>query len=116
MYHRTDRNCKSFLPRTICLVGGYMKSVDVLFPPEITSIVCAYFEIVPPIGNLSTFLGDKKLLRAFLKFVKKKKTEDFKLLEFYLMAGQFKTYGQDPNSTRAAQRSNAKLIIETFFL
>merc|ERR1712039_916072 len=51
-----------------------------------------------PVGDLSTFL------------------EDNKLLEFYLMAGQFKTYAQDPKSTRSAQRNNAKLIIETFFL
>eukprot|EP01083_Nonionella_stella_P228238 809037_1 len=68
-----------------------------------------------PIGNLSTFLDDTTLLRTFLKFLKKK-TDDYKLLEFYLMAGQFRTYAQDPKSTRAAQRNNAKLIIETFFL
>eukprot|EP00488_Nonionellina_sp_1-RS-2012_P001303 TRINITY_DN2080_c0_g1_i1.p1 TRINITY_DN2080_c0_g1~~TRINITY_DN2080_c0_g1_i1.p1 ORF type:complete len:180 (-),score=44.76 TRINITY_DN2080_c0_g1_i1:279-818(-) len=68
-----------------------------------------------PIGNLSTFLDDTTLLRTFLKFLKKK-TDDYKLLEFYLMAGQFLTYAQDPKSTRAAQRNNAKLIIETFFL
>ena len=68
-----------------------------------------------PVGNLSTFLDDTTLLRTFLKFLKKK-TDDYKLLEFYLMAGQFKTYAQDPKSTRSAQRNNAKLIIETFFL
>lgn len=70
---------------------------------------------VIPIGNLSSFLGDKSLLRMFLKFLKKK-TQDYKLLEFYLMAGQFKEYAMDPNSTNNAQRNNAKLIIETFFL
>ena len=68
-----------------------------------------------PVGDLSTFLDDTTLLRTFLKFLKKK-TDDYKLLEFYLMAGQFKTYAQDPKSTRSAQRNNAKLIIETFFL
>merc|ERR1712187_795283 len=68
-----------------------------------------------PVGDLSTFLEDNTLLRTFLKFLKKK-TTDYKLLEFYLMAGQFKTYAQDPKSTRSAQRNNAKLIIETFFL
>ena len=68
-----------------------------------------------PVGDLSTFLEDTTLLRTFLKFLKKK-TEDYKLLEFYLMAGQFKSYAQDPKSTRSAQRNNAKLIIETFFL
>merc|ERR1712113_226862 len=35
---------------------------------------------------------------------------------FFLMAGQFKSYANDPKSTRSAQRNNAKLIIETFFL
>merc|ERR1740123_1122454 len=68
-----------------------------------------------PVGDLSTFLEDNTLLRTFLKFLKKK-TTDYKLLEFYLMAGQFKTYAQDPKSTRSAQRNNAKLIIESFFL
>eukprot|EP00485_Elphidium_margaritaceum_P002536 CAMPEP_0202694492 /NCGR_PEP_ID=MMETSP1385-20130828/8341_1 /ASSEMBLY_ACC=CAM_ASM_000861 /TAXON_ID=933848 /ORGANISM="Elphidium margaritaceum" /LENGTH=3200 /DNA_ID=CAMNT_0049350349 /DNA_START=31 /DNA_END=9633 /DNA_ORIENTATION=+ len=68
-----------------------------------------------PVGDLSTFLDDTALLRTFLKFLKKK-TDDYKLLEFYLMAGQFKTHAQDPKSTFSAQRNNAKLIIETFFL
>ena len=68
-----------------------------------------------PVGDLSTFLDDTTLLRTFLKFLKKK-TDDYKLLEFFLMAGQFKSYAQDPKSTRSAQRNNAKLIIETFFL
>ncbi|ETO27926.1 myb domain-containing protein [Reticulomyxa filosa] len=69
-----------------------------------------------PIGNLSTFLEDTTLLRVFLKFLKKKKPADFKLLEFYLMAGQFKDFIQDPNCNAKTQRENAKLIIETFFL
>merc|ERR1719242_3034524 len=43
-----------------------------------------------PVGDLSTFLEDTTLLRTFLKFLKKK-TDDYKLLEFYLMAGQFKS-------------------------
>lgn len=68
-----------------------------------------------PIGDLSKFLEDKTLLRVFLKYLKKK-TQDYKLLEFYLMAGQFQDFAQDPDSSKEAQRQNARQIIETFFL
>ncbi|ETO09402.1 hypothetical protein RFI_27977 [Reticulomyxa filosa] len=90
-----------------------------------------------PVGDLSTFLEDTTLLRILLKHLKKlfkivfdfaffificllcymsRKTADYKLLEFYLMANQFKTFTQDPTCNPKTQRDNAKLIIETFFL